>query len=112
MNPAPCLQHSLSELFTVQAVYDAFNKAIGKHRKVLHSTRFNTRLHYAPNKARASRNFLKRAMVFSRRMVKQPLQKWSKRKLCIDMASRFGTLTAKNGMLYLEGFHERSEAEA
>ena len=71
----------------------------------MESKRFNTRLHNAKNKWKASNNYLKRVAVFSRTLVQEPLTKIKKKKFAIDMARKFGTLTAKNALMYLELFY-------
>jgi hypothetical protein len=88
--------------FAFQNLYSVFKAAVKKHPKNLHTLRFNTRLHHSKNKVSASNNFLKRAAKFSRILLEHPLTKIKKRKLSIDLAKNFGTLTSKNCMLYLE----------
>ena len=102
-----------SELhFQLQELYAEFEAALKKHPKNIHSLRFNTRLHNSKNKVRASSKFLNRPTKFSRTLVHHPLAKLKKRKLAIELAKKFGTLTSKNCMLYLELLYSNRKPKA
>jgi hypothetical protein len=102
-----------SELhFQLQELYAEFEAALKKHPKNIHTLRFNTRLHNSKNKVRASSKFLNRPTKFSRTLIHHPFTKLKKRKLAIELAKKFSTLTSKNCMLYLELLYSNRKPKA
>ena len=101
-----------SKPFACEHLYKAWRDAMRKLPRNMHTKRFNTRLVHAKNKAKAGRNFLIRAALFSRSMVKTPLGRLHKKKVSVDAARKFGTLTAKNAMLYLELYYPKRRPKA
>ena len=98
--------------FALMNLYKHWEEALKKFPENLHSTRCNTRLHNSKNKAKASRSYLERAASFSKSFVSKPLGKIKKRKFVMDLASKFGVLTAKNALMYLELMHPNRKPKA